>query len=85
MPSAPSAGRRNARGSARTRARHCGRSRGGGERVHLNRVVDHELGGQERVDLLRVAAQVVHRVAHRGQVDDRGHAGEVPVEHPRGV
>ena len=25
----------------------------------------------------RVAAELGHRVAHRGEVDDRGHAGEV--------
>ncbi len=48
-----------------------------GEVVHLHGVVDHELGGEERVDLRRVAAEVAHRVAHRGEVDDRGHAGEV--------
>ena len=47
------------------------------EDVDLHRVVDHELDGDQRVDLLRVAAQVGHRVAHRGEVDDRGDAGEV--------
>ena len=51
--------------------------------VHLHRVVDHELGGQQRVDLLRVAAEVAHRVAHRGEVDDRGHPGEVLEQHAR--
>ena len=43
----------------------------GRELVHLHRVVDDELDGQERVDACRVAAEVAHRVAHRGQVDDR--------------
>ena len=47
------------------------------ELVHLHRVVDHELDGEERVDPLRVAAEVVHRVAHRGEVDDGRYAGEV--------
>ena len=31
-----------------------------------------------------VAAEVGHRVAHRGEVDDRGHAGEVLHDHARG-
>jgi hypothetical protein len=53
----------------------------GAERVDLHRVVDDQLAGCERVDLLRVAAQARHRVAHRGQVDDAGHAGEVLHEH----
>jgi hypothetical protein len=40
-------------------------------------VVDDQLDRDERVDLGRVAAEVGHRVAHRGQVDDRRHAREV--------
>ena len=47
------------------------------ERVDLHRVVDHELGRDQRVDLRRVAAEVGHRVPHRREVDDRRHAGEV--------
>ena len=54
------------------------------ERVDLHRVVDHQLGGHQRVDLGRVAAHLRHRVAHRRQVDDRGHAGEVLHQHARG-
>ena len=54
------------------------------EHVDLHRVVDHELGGDERVDLLGVAAEGGHGVAHRGEVDDGGHAGEVLHEHARG-
>ena len=42
-----------------------------GELVDLDRVVDHQLDRHERVDLRRVAAELVHRVAHRGEVDDR--------------
>ena len=42
----------------------------GRELVHLHGVVDHELGRDERVDPGRVAAQLAHRVAHRGEVDD---------------
>ena len=47
------------------------------ELVHLHRVVDHELDRKERVDLPGIAAEVVHRVPHGGEVDHRGHAGEV--------
>jgi hypothetical protein len=47
-------------------------------------VVDHQLDGHQRVDARRVAVQVVHRVAHGGEVDDRGHAGEVLHQHARG-
>ena len=46
-------------------------------------MVDHELGGDQRVDALRVAAEVGHRIAHRREIDDRGHAGQVLQEHPR--
>ncbi len=47
------------------------------EGVDLDRVVDDEVDVDERVDPLRVAADLGHRVAHRGQVDDRRHTGEV--------
>ena len=56
----------------------------GAEGVDLDRVVDHKLGRSERVDAGGVAAHLGHRVAHRGEVDDRGHAGEVLQQHPRG-
>ena len=36
--------------------------------VDLHAVVDHEVDGDEGVDLLRVPAVPLHRVAHRGQV-----------------
>jgi hypothetical protein len=49
----------------------------GRELVHLHRVVDHELGRDQRVHLGRVAAAVAHRVAHRREVDDRRDTGEV--------
>ena len=39
--------------------------------VHLDRVVDHELGRELRVDPRGIAAEVAHRVAHGGEVDDR--------------
>ena len=56
---------------------------GGAERVDLHRVVDDELDGLQRVDLLRVAAEPLHRVAHRGEVDHGGDAREVLQQHAR--
>ena len=53
------------------------------ELVDLHRVVDHEVDGLLRVDLCRVAAHLRHRVAHCGQVDDAGDAGEVLEQHAR--
>ncbi len=52
------------------------------EGVDLDRVVDDEVDVDQRVDLLRVAPDLRHRVAHRRQVDDRGDAGEVLHQDP---
>jgi LPXTG-motif cell wall-anchored protein len=51
------------------------------EDVDLHRVVDDELHRLERVDLLRIAAHLLHRIAHRREIDDGGDAGEVLKEH----
>ena len=40
-------------------------------------MVDDQLGGLERVDLFGVAAEGAHGVAHGGEIDDGGDAGEV--------
>ena len=53
------------------------------ELVDLHGVVDDELGGDLRVDGGRVAAERDHRLAHRGEVDDRGDAREVLEEDAR--
>ena len=53
------------------------------ELVDDDRVVDDEVDRHERVDLARVAAEVLHRVAHGGKVDDGRHAGEVLHQHAR--
>ena len=55
------------------------------ERVDLDRVVDHEVDRDQRVDLRRVGAELVHRIAHRGEIDDRGNAGEVLHQDARGL
>ena len=54
------------------------------EPVDVDRVVDHEVDRDQRVDLGRVAAEIGHRVAHDREVDDGGHAGQVLHDHPRG-
>ena len=56
----------------------------GAEGVDLDGVVDDEVGGRQGVDPGGVASRPGHRRAHRGEVDDRGHAGEVLEEHPGG-
>jgi hypothetical protein len=52
--------------------------------VHLDGVVDDELDRKLRVDPVRVAAEIPHRVAHRSEVDDGRHAGEVLQQHAAG-
>ena len=59
-----------------------GEGAGRPELVDLDGVVDDEVGRDQRVDQARVAAEVGHRVAHDGQVDDRRHAGEVLEQDP---
>ena len=56
---------------------------GSGEIVDHHRMVDDEIDGRERIDLLRIAAQLDHRFAHGGEVDHRRHAGEILHQHPR--
>ncbi len=51
------------------------------EVVHLHRVVDDQLGRQQRVDLLGVAAHPLHGVAHGGEVHHGRDAGEVLQQH----
>ncbi len=53
------------------------------EQVGDHRMVDHQVGGGERVHLLAVAAQVADGLAHGGEVDDARHPGEVLHDHPR--
>ena len=53
------------------------------ELVDHHAVVDDEVHRDQRIDLLRVAAELPHRVAHRGEVDDRRNAGEVLHQHAR--
>ncbi len=45
--------------------------------IDLHRVIDHELAGEERVDLVRITAELGDGVAHRREIHHCGHAGEV--------
>ena len=49
--------------------------------VHLHGMVDDELGGVDRVDLLRVTTEFFHGLAHGGEIHHAGHAGEVLHDH----
>ena len=53
------------------------------EEVHRDRVVDDEIDRHQRIDLLRIAAEMLHRVAHRREIDHRRNAGEVLHQHAR--
>jgi len=50
--------------------------------IDLDGVVDDELDGLKRIDSLRIASKPHDAVAHRGEVHDRGHAGEILKQHP---
>src|SRR5687767_1500578 len=54
-----------------------------GKTIDLDRVIDHQVDGNQRVDLLRIAAEAVHGAAHGGEVNDAGHAGKVLQNHAR--
>ncbi|MNF88694.1 hypothetical protein D3C84_711930 [compost metagenome] len=60
-----------------------GEGAGVGEAVDHHRVVDHQVHRRQRIDLLRIAAGAGHGIAHGGQIDHPGHAGEVLHQHPR--
>ena len=47
------------------------------EVIDLDAVVDHQVDGDQRVDLRRVAADPRHRASHRGEVHHRRNAGEI--------
>src|SRR5207249_8928251 len=55
------------------------------ELVDHHTVVDDKVHWDEWIDLLRIAAESLHGVPHRGQIDDRGNAGEILHQHPRGA
>ena len=52
------------------------------ELVDHDRMVDHEVDRDLRIDPRGVAAQRLDRIAHRGKIDHAGHAGEILKQHP---
>ena len=52
------------------------------ERIDDDRMIDDKIDRHQRIDLLRIAAKIRHGVAHRGQIDDGGHAGEILHQDP---
>ena len=61
-----------------------GEGAGDAEFVHLDGMVDHQFGGEQRIDFLWIAAEFAHGVAHRGEIDHRGNAGEILEQDARG-
>ncbi len=55
---------------------------GAAEEVGDHGVVDDQLGGDEGVDLRRVAAELLHGFPHGGEVDHGRDAGQVLQDHP---
>ena len=44
-------------------------------------MVDDEIDGRQRIDLLRIAAERPHGIAHGGEIDDGRNAGEILHQH----
>jgi hypothetical protein len=57
---------------------------GAAEDVRDDRMVDDQLGRNQRVDPARVAAEPGHRIPHRHQIHYTRHPREVLHQHPRG-
>ena len=52
--------------------------------IDLDGVIDHKLGGRQRVHAFGIAAESRDRLAHRGEVHNTGHAREVLQDDARG-
>ncbi len=53
------------------------------EVIHGDGVVDNQIDRRERIDLRYVAAEALHRFAHRCQIHDCRHAGKILHQHAR--
>ena len=53
----------------------------GTEVINHHRMVYDQIDRRKRVDLLRIAAAVCHGIAHRCQIHNRRHAGEILHQH----
>ena len=51
------------------------------EFIDDDRVVDDEIDGHQRIDLVGIAAELGHAVAHGGEIDDGWNAGEILHQH----
>ena len=49
----------------------------GAELIHLDGVIDDEIGGEQRIGARGIGAHGGEGVAHGRQVDHAGHAGEI--------
>ena len=47
------------------------------EIIHLHGMVDDQFCGLQRIDQRWIAAQVLHRIAHCGEIDDGRDTGEI--------
>ena len=56
---------------------------GEAEVIDRHRMVDDEIDRHQRIDLLGIAAERLHGVAHGGEIDHRRDAGEVLHQHAR--
>ena len=52
------------------------------ESIDDDGMIDDEIHRHQRIDLLRIAAEVFHGVPHRGEIDDGRNAGEILHQHP---
>src|SRR5690348_17554733 len=57
---------------------------GRAELIDLNGMVDDKLRRLQRIDRIRIAAEALHGITHRGKIDDGRNAGEVLHQHTRG-
>ena len=58
---------------------------GGAELVHDDRVVDDQIDRHQRIDAGSLAAELGDGVAHGGQIDHGGNAGEILHQHAGGT
>ena len=56
----------------------------GAEHIGDHRVIDHQLGRSQRIDLGRITTHRRHRLTHRGEVDHTWHTREVLHDHSGG-
>ncbi len=53
------------------------------ELIHLHGVIDHQIGGHQRIGAAWVSAHGRECIAHCSEIDHAGHAGEILQQHAR--